>query len=101
MPEEPNEHHRIACHLRIIRRAVLPAAVAIAAFVGGYLMGQRRQEELVREQSANRFREFISVGIDLGIIKVDEDKLNEVICTGSEGEWEDRDAAQRAEGGRP
>jgi hypothetical protein len=52
-------------------------------------------------RSADRFREFVSAGIELGFIKVDEAKLNEAIITGTEGEWEDRDALDRAKGNEP
>jgi hypothetical protein len=64
------------------------------AFLAGYWTSQWRDEDRVCEQSTERFHEFIRIGIDLGIITVDEDKLNEAICAGSEAEWEDRDASE-------
>ena len=76
--------------------AIARVIVAAACFFAGFVTHRITQEGYVREQATNRFREFLAVATDLGLIIVDHRRLDEIICTMSEAEWEDRDAAERA-----
>lgn len=76
------------------------AIVAAASFASGFWTSQLLDGDRVRNQAEERFKELISVGTDLGIVTIDEDKLNEAIIAGSEGPWEDKEAAERGQGGK-
>ena len=77
--------------------AIARVIVAATCFFAGFVTNRITQEGYVREQATNRFREFLAVATDLGIIIVDHRRLDEIICTMSEAELEDRDAAERGE----
>ena len=90
------------CHPRSPRRAILiVAAIALGSFIAGYAAGNRRSEERCRQDGHRQFLEFLTVADDLGIVTIDRQKLNEVICTDTKAELEDNDAVEAAKGGQP
>jgi hypothetical protein len=95
MPEETPDH-------RVPRPAIVHAAslaiVATAFFAGGFWTSRLLDEDRVRDQAEARFRELLTVGIDLGFVTVDTQKIAEIECISSEAEWEDHDAMDRGEG---
>lgn len=97
MPGKQTPDHRVA-RPAIIHVASL-AIVAAAFFASGFWTSRLLDEARVREQSEARFREFLAVGIDLGFLAIDRQKLDEIICAMSEAEWEDREAEERGQVG--
>jgi hypothetical protein len=79
--------------------AVLCFGLCAASFSAGYHTCSRHYQEQVIEEGKRRFAEFLRIGIDMGFVTVDRQKLDELECITSEAEWEDNDAAQRANGG--
>ena len=77
---------------------IVVAVVATVFFAGGFYTSTLLNEHRVREQSAERFKEFLTIGIDLGFVTVDRGKLDELECIATEAQWEDDDAAERAKG---
>ena len=96
MPNETPTLHRVA-------RPTTPALIVIAvvtavflvAFTSGFWTSRLMDEGRVREQAEARFGEFLAVGIDLGFVTVDRQKLDEIACIASEADWEDREATER------
>lgn len=83
-------------------RNALPL-VAVVAF--GFIAGQAAQKWYGRHpigdksQGQRQFFEFLAVAANLGIVTVDRERLDEIICIVAEAEWEDRDAVQYGEEG--
>jgi len=86
---------------RIWLKVLVLVAVAGWGFIAGQIAQKRRCETAIQEEGQRRFQEFLGIAIDLGIITVDRQKLDEIICVREESEWEDRDATQRGEGDQP
>ena len=80
---------------------IVIAVVAVASFASGFWTSRLMDEGRVREQAEARFGEFLAVGIDLGFVTVDRQKLDEIACIASEAQWEDRDAAESHEAPSP
>lgn len=95
MTDETPADHRVA--RMDVSHLVVLAIVGAVFFAGGYCASLLSSEGRVREQSEARFRKFLTIGIDLGIIAVDQDRLEEIACIASESD--DDDAAGRGEGG--
>lgn len=95
-----------ACRTRYSRQtgltllALILAACAVS-FGAGYRTSGRLHQARVFEEGRRQFMEFLTVGIDLGFVSVDRQKMDEINCIVSESEWEDRDAGDRAAGGTP
>jgi hypothetical protein len=73
--------------------------VASSSFAGGFWTSRLLDEDRVRDRAEERFRELLTVGIDLGFVTVDCQKAAELECIMSEADWESRDALDRGEGG--
>lgn len=76
---------------------MIPAAATVF-FAAGFWTSSLLYRQRVYAESTDRFKEFIVTATDLGIIKVDEGKLNEAIIAGSEGPGEDQEASETAAG---
>ena len=99
MPENMRTLHRFA--RPPTPTLIVIAVVAATFFAAGYLASTLLNDGRVREQSAKRFKEFLTIGTDLGFVTVDRGKLDEIVCIVSEAKWEDSDALERQKGGRP
>jgi hypothetical protein len=73
--------------------------VAASSFAGGFWTSRLLDEDRVRDQAEARFRELLTVGIDLGFVTVDTQKVAEIEVIAAEADWESRDALDRGEGG--
>jgi hypothetical protein len=99
MAEESLGHHRVS--RPTAPTVIVFAVVAAVFFSSGFFTSRLLDEGRVRERSAERFDEFLSIEMDLGFVTVDRQKLAELICIAAEAEWEDGDADERAEAFRP
>lgn len=98
MPEIMRTLHRFS---RLPRPTLIVVAIVAAVFfASGCFTNTMLNEGRIREQSEERFREFLSIGIDLGFINVDRQKLDELVCITAEAESEDKESAERQEGVR-
>ena len=89
--------HKTALPSRLPRPSVVATALfclascAVSFWAGGRL-ASRNMEKRITAEGQRKFQEFLGIGIDLGFVTVDRQKLEEIIITASEAEWEDRDA---------
>ena len=90
-PAKDNRESRSPRCLWIVATTV----VATASFLAGYCVKNHRHKGRVYEEGRRQFLEFLGIATDLGIVTVDRQKLDELVITASEAEWEDRDAAER------
>ena len=80
---------------------LLVAAAMIFSFVAGHAADERRHARLIAEEGRRQFLECLSAAIDLGIVTVDQQRLDEAVCAASEESWEDEDAAASERGVPP
>lgn len=102
MPEIMHTLHRyIRLPMPTLIVIAIVVAVFVVAFASGFYTSRLMDEARVQEQAEARFGEFLTVGIDLGIVTVDTQKLDEIACIASESEWEDEDADEQEKGDEP
>jgi hypothetical protein len=85
------------CPARRSRRRLWIVAIAcgLTGFFAVYVVVDHRDEQRWREEARRQFLEFLQVGTDLGFVTINRQRLDELIITMSEAEWEDRDAEDR------
>lgn len=71
--------------------ALVIGAVAVWAFIGGQAAQKWRDRHMAHEEGRRQFHEFLAVATDLGIVTVDRQKLDEIVCIAAEADWESRD----------
>ena len=87
-----------ACLPRIWRSLPVLAAVALLAFAAGLVVRgwlDRRRDH--RPAGMTEFLKHLSVAADLGVIAVDRQKLDELVCISSEASWEDDEDSSQSE----
>jgi hypothetical protein len=89
----------VDCHARKPATFMAMLVVAASSFAGGFWTSRLLDEDRVRDQAEARFRELLTVGIDLGFVTVDTQKVAEIEVIAAEADWESRDAKDRGEGG--
>jgi len=82
MNDEPCEHHRT--NRRSGFHLVTVTAVAAIFYASGFWSSSLLHQERVRRASIARYQELLSIGVGMGFITIDEQKLDEAIAAGPE-----------------
>jgi len=91
------------CHSRSPRWAILiVVAVALGSFITGITVEKRRHKQQTFDEGRRQFLEFLTLATDFGIVTINKQKLDGIICAcSSNDESEGNDAVEAAKGVRP
>jgi hypothetical protein len=99
MPDDIHGDHRFARLSRV--NLLVITVVATVFFASGFYTSRLLDETRVSDQAEKQFKEFLSFGMDLGFVTVDQGKLAELECIISEADWTEDEDAERQEGVKP